>query len=110
MRRIGAHFIYLPGFELMKGGYAEFHAEQLERLIQKDVAQKEFAGLEFYAGLLVTYEAAIALKESGETDIITFLQTFYLSHPSIERLAVITGIDYTYFRLTPHFTLSVITK
>lgn len=109
MRRIGAHFIHLPGFSLQRKGYVELERHQIVNLVSRDTTLKEFASLEFYAGLLVTFDAALALQQSGRADIEAFLNQYYADHGGqIDKLAVITAIDYNTLRTLPTLQITVV--
>ena len=106
MRKIGAHYICLPHLPLQKGGYVEVGNNGLT-LHQHSVAEKEIAGLEFHAGILVTADAAKYLScQSHPCNIEQCLQEYYITNDRFTSFATIGGIDYTKLQTLPTMVIN----
>ncbi|MGL5682745.1 MAG: hypothetical protein ACRDDZ_06765 [Marinifilaceae bacterium] len=106
MRRIGAHYIFLPGCQFQKGGYAEFSNNKIT-MCQHAITDKEIAGLEFYGGLLITAEAARYLAQQAHPcDIKQVLSRFYSQCHDISGFATIGGIDFVSLSSTPTMVIN----
>lgn len=103
MRKIAANYILLPGFPLIKNGYAILKEEGVEAVDTEGVI-REMAGMEFYGGLLVPayireYENSFSC---GDKMLPLLKQYFAERGNNFRQLAIIEGADLLHFTRRSH--------
>ncbi|MDR1756949.1 MAG: hypothetical protein LBR65_08350 [Culturomica sp.] len=95
MRKVGAHYIYLPGFPLVKNGYAVLNGPVVTDVVETGGIVRELPALEFYGGMLVASE--LAGKEgsfaAGEPLLPRMDALYKALHATTNGLAILEGAD-----------------
>ncbi len=95
MRKIAANYIFLPGFPLIKNGYVIFREGQETEVRDTEGKIREFAGLEFYGGMIVAgYVCRNTERFIPGSPLLPVLKELYLEYGKDDRhLAIVEGAD-----------------
>lgn len=95
MRKIGANYIFLPGFPLVKNGYLLWDNGEVTDVVNTGGGVKEIQGLEFYGGLIVAgYVKGMRERLKAGEDIVSVLNELYQEKGyDYQSLALVEGAD-----------------
>ena len=107
MRKIAAHYIFLPGYPLLKNGYVTVKTNGEIEVTDTRGVIRELAGLEFYSGCVVSSGVMDHLPDwkPGEA-LLPRVQAFYSRCPEVAGLALIQGLDWVHFQWLDRTTLT----
>ena len=99
MRKIAANYILMPGYPLVKNGYMEWEKGREVRVVDVGPVFKEWAGWEFYGGLLVDSRVQMLVETwTTGSEIVPDIERLYVSTGrNVQGIALIQGIDYRTF-------------
>lgn len=108
MRKIAANYIFLPGFPLIKNGYVIFCEGQEAEVRDTGGEIREFAGLEFYGGMIVPgYVYGNTERFIPGSPLLPVLEELYLEHgKDYRRLALVEGAELRDLIWTNHSRIS----
>lgn len=94
-RKIAANYIFLPGFPLVKNGYAVWEDGNVTDVVDTGGQIKEIQGLEFYGGMLVPdFVGRLITEWKGGERLVSELDKIYSEFsPKPYRLAILEGAD-----------------
>ncbi len=94
-RKIAANYIFLPGFPLVKNGYAVWEDGNVTDVVDTGGRIKEIQGLEFYGGMLVPdfVGRLTAGWQDGERLVAKLGEIYSEFPPKPYRLAILEGAD-----------------
>lgn len=95
VRKIGANYIFWPGFPLVKYGYLLLDGKSVTDVIDTGGAVREIEGLEFYGGLLLPAALSeLTFERPEEGPLLPFLEELYTRLPREGKgVALLKGAD-----------------
>lgn len=99
MRKIGANYILLPGYPLVKYGYVLLSEAGIVDVVDTGGMMKEIQGLEFYGGMIVAGDVTVSsLRVNPGDSFLPLLDNVYEQRSSDNTgLALVEGADLTAF-------------
>jgi hypothetical protein len=96
-RKVGAHYILLPGRPLVKNGHVLWRAGEAPLVVETGDVTREVHGIEFHGGMIVDGRVREEIRDWLPGDSITArVEQLYASRGGYTRgLALVQGADWT---------------